>query len=253
MMTKNQHVKNKFLIGGAVGLVILIAAVLLYFNNAGKAGELEKTAIDPAFSAYISSYTAGVISAQSPVRIRLAMDVVDSAQFGEKTDLFGFDPAVKGKAIWLDVRTVDFYPDEKLRSGQTYGVKFYLSKILEVPDDLNVFDYQFQVIKQNFDVKIENIETIEQSSLKAQRIVGVLSTADVADDKAVEKIIAATQEGIALPVAWQHSSDGHRFIIEDVERKPEKSRVSLMLNGDPLRIDKKEQQEVVIPVTTTAG
>ncbi|ELR69099.1 hypothetical protein C900_05488 [Fulvivirga imtechensis AK7] len=238
---------KKIIIGAVAGIVLILAGVL-YFNQSGKAGTLEKNEIDPAFSAFISSYTAGVVPSNSTVRVRLAMDVADSSMFGKEVEkkIFAFEPSVKGKALWVDSRTVEFQPAEKLKSGQIYSVKFQLAKLQKVPEGLDVFDYQFQVIEQNFELSIENIETVDKSSLKEQRIVGVLHTADAADDTEVEKLMTAVQDGKSLPVAWQHSQSEHRFVVGGVERKGEKSKVILTVNGTALGVDKKKEEGVNI-------
>ncbi|GAA0893900.1 MG2 domain-containing protein [Fulvivirga kasyanovii] len=240
--------KNKYFIGAAVGIVVVLLAVF-YFNRTGKAGDIEETKINPAFSAYISSYTAGVVSSRSYVRIRLAMDVADSTQIGQEVDkkVFSFDPGIDGKAVWIDARTVEFQPSERMKSGQVYQARFHLGKVTKVSEDLGEFEYQFQIVEQNFDIEIENIETVDKTALKEQRIIGVVYTADVADDKDVEKAAQAVQDGSTLPMAWTHTQNEHRFIIGDVKRKDQKSTVKISLDGSPLDIDKKLDEEVVIP------
>ncbi len=54
-----------------IGVLLTLAIVIAFiiFRNHKKAG------IDPGFSRYIESYTTGIISRGSPIRIRLAGDV----------------------------------------------------------------------------------------------------------------------------------------------------------------------------------
>ncbi|MEO7308139.1 MAG: hypothetical protein ABIR78_09355 [Ferruginibacter sp.] len=64
--------------------------------------------VDPAFSKYIDAYTTGTISKTSTVRIKLAADANTTHAVGEavKESLFSISPSVKGKAFWLDARTI---------------------------------------------------------------------------------------------------------------------------------------------------
>ena len=95
---------------GAVALVMVALGIFYVTNSKGtKPGA---TFLNPAFGEYISSYTAGVVGSGSTIRIILAQDAVDSAAIGQETSvkLFSFSPALSGKTVWLDRRTVEFTP-----------------------------------------------------------------------------------------------------------------------------------------------
>ena len=236
----------------AIGIVtVVVLAIGIFYVTTLKGKKPAQTFVNPAFGEYISSYTAGVVGSGSTLRIILAADAVDSVAVGQETsvNLFSFSPSVKGKTTWLDRRTVEFKPDARLTSGQTYEVSFALSRLVEVPQELKTFEYSFQVIPQNFEVSIENIKPYVKTELKRQRVEGTLVTADVADAAAVEKIMEASQEGKALKVTWTHTAEGkqHPFVIEDVTRKETASVVKLSLDGQPLGISQGDSREVEIP------
>jgi uncharacterized protein YfaS (alpha-2-macroglobulin family) len=236
----------------AIGIVtVVVLAVGIFYVTTSKGTKPAQAFVNPAFGEYISSYTAGVVGSGSTFRIILAADAVDSLAVGQETsvNLFSFSPSVKGKTTWLDRRTVEFKPEARLTSGQTYEVSFALSRLLEVPQELKTFVYSFQVIPQNFEVSIENVKPYIKTELKRQRVEGTVVTADVADAAAVEKIMAASQEGKALKVTWTHTAEGkqHPFVIEDVTRKETASIVKLALDGQPLGISQGDTREVEIP------
>ena len=248
-MTQAQKKRNgKYFIIAAVGVLLALIAVF-YFKGDGKAEVSEEPQINPAFSAYISTYTSGMVSSRDAVRISLAMDLADSTMIGGEVgkQVFDFNPDIAGKAFWIDQRTVEFRPDKELKSGEVYQATFYLSKLQEVPEDLGEFEYQFQVIEQNFDLSVDNIETIENTALKQQRIIGTLITADVAEDDNVEKMLKATQDGKVLPVSWTHSFKEHNFTIDKVAREEEPGKVVLTFDGEPINVDKEVEEEVEIP------
>jgi len=180
----------------------------------------------------------------------LSKDVIDSASVGDETTikLFEVSPSVRGVTVWLDRRTVEFRPESRLTSGQIYEIKFQLSRLLEVPKALGTFEYTLQVIPQNFEVSIENIKPYVKTDLKRQKIEGILFTADYAENAAVEKTLAAQQEGKALKVNWNHTAEGkqHLFTIEDVSRKEAASVVKLAFSGESLGIDQSDDREVSI-------
>lgn len=207
--------------------------------------------INPAYGEYISSYTAGVIPSGSNLLIVLAKNVADSASIGQESsvDMFSFSPAIKGKIFWVDARTLEFRPDNRLPSGQAYEATFKLSKVMVVPNDFKEFKYSFQVVPQNFETSIDNIKPYVKTELKRQKIEGVLNTADFAENAVIEKMLEAKQDKNALKVSWVHGADGkqHNFIIEDVARKADSSIVNLTVKGNPLGVKRDDEREITIP------
>ncbi|MFZ4414667.1 MAG: hypothetical protein ACOYOV_16405, partial [Bacteroidales bacterium] len=121
--------------------------------------------VNPAFKEYVQAFTSGVVSTQTTVKVRLANDYADSSLFGipitEK--LFSFKPSIKGKAKWIDSRTIEFSPEDKLPPKKFYEVEFYLSKLMKVPDSLKTMEFQFQTVQQDFEIKVENHKAYNKS------------------------------------------------------------------------------------------
>ncbi len=236
---------------GLAALAIGIATAGIFYFTTSKGKKPAVDFINPAFGEYISFYTSGVISSASPIRISLAQGVADSSEIGQEVSakVFDFSPGIKGKTIWLDNRTLEFRPASPMTSAQVYEVNFYLSKLLSVPPDLSTFNYTFQVIPQNFEISIDNIKPYVKTELKRQKIEGTLFTADLAEATVVEKIISAKQDGKNLTITWAHAGDGkqHNFVIEEVARGEQASKVTLSSAGKSLGIDRDELQEVEIP------
>ncbi len=236
-------------IGLAVILLALVVAVFLYFKS-GK-GSSARMQIDPAFGEHISSYTSGVVSANARILIILAKPLGDSSDIGQEVSvkLFDFSPAVKGKTIWVDTRTIEFTPSEKMTSGQVYQADFFLSKLTSVPPALSTFSFDFQVIGQNYELNIDNLKPYTKTDLKRQKIEGTVYTADLAEAAEVEKLLEATQADKKLALTWSHAADGklHSFVIEEVVRGEQPSKVKVYANGTVLSVSKFEEKEVEVP------
>ncbi|MDH4058663.1 MAG: hypothetical protein OEU76_07850, partial [Cyclobacteriaceae bacterium] len=174
---------------GTVAMAVLAFVIFRVIPSKGTQGPTEY--INPAFAEYISSYTAGVINSRSSIRIVLTEDVVEESEVGNEANakLFDFNPAVKGKAIWLNRQTIEFKPDTRFVSGQRHTVSFHLSRLMDVPDNLKLFSYSFQIIPQNFEFTVSNIKPYVKTDLKRQKIEGILFTSDFAEGAAVEKMI----------------------------------------------------------------
>ncbi len=235
---------------GLIGAGVAVVVLIVFYFSTSKSAKAPFAVINPAFGEYISSYTSLSVSSGSSIRIILSKDAIDSAAVGEaNTKLFEFSPSIKGVTVWLDKRTVEFKPSDRLRSGQVYEVSFYLSKLRQVPKELGTFEYAFQVIPQNYELSIDNVRPYIKTQLARQKIEGTISTADFAENMAVEKSLSANQEGKSLRVTWTHTTEGkqHSFIVEDVERKEKASNVTLTANGNALDVDHNEQKEIEIP------
>lgn len=235
----------------AVIAIALIVAGIFYFRPDRNATQ-PSVFVDPAFAAYISSYTTGVIPSGSSLKITFPRDVVDSAMVGQAGEekLFAFSPALSGKTMWLDSRTVEFRPEKRMESGQRYTARFFLSKIIEdVPEVLRTFEYTFRIIPQNYEVMIVNTKSYNKDDLTRAKIEGVLNTADFADASAVEQTIGAMQQGRTLNLTWKHENDGrqHHFVVEDVNRKPEAATVNLNVDGRAIGADASHDVIVNIP------
>lgn len=235
----------------AIGVTAaLVIVAIFYYQRASSSGKPE-VSFNPAFGEHISSYTAGIVSSSSPIRIILAQEAVDSTYLGEAaTNLFDFTPGVPGKMYWIDRRTAEFRPDARLISGQVYEVEFALSKVVEnLASDLKTFTYSFQVIPQNYEVMVVNVRPYVKTELKRQLIEGYLQTADFADASAVEQMMSAQQDDKSLKVTWSHNEEGkqHQFTIEDVSRNDVASTVKLSVTGNPLGLTSDTRQDIEIP------
>lgn len=207
--------------------------------------------INPAFSSYISAFTSGIISRESNIRIRLASDYKDSVNLTTpiKDKLFSFDPSLKGKAYWVDRRTIEFRPDENMPSGRFYDASFKLSKVLKVPDSLATFDFNFQIIKQSFEVIPGAIKTYDAYGMKWYYLEGRVLCADVANGVDIEKIASATQDGKSLKINWKHTDDRrvHEFTVDSILRSEARGQVILHWDGKQMNVDEKGDTVIAIP------
>src|SRR5664279_212328 len=161
--------------------------------------------VDPAFSQYIDAYTSGIVSKTTTVRIKLAAEASTTHPIGEAVDkdLFSFSPSVKGKAIWLDARTIEFKPGENLDPDKLYQVTFNLGKITQVPSRYAEFNFNIKTIKPAFTVRDFGLRSNGQKDKMI--LLGEIETADIETSEQVEKLLTASENNKALQVTWQHN------------------------------------------------
>jgi alpha-2-macroglobulin len=237
--------KRPFIAIAVSMFLILIFSLYLIFHRK------HNTSVDPAFSKYIESYTSGIVSKDGTIRIRLAGDVPTTHVQNDKLpdNTFDFSPSIKGKAYWIDERTIEFRPETKLVANQSYTAEFELSKILDVPDNFKDFKFTFQTVKPDFTVSFVGLQTATNTSVDKMKLEGVVQTADEEDNAAIEKLIS-TNYPYPVHVNWQHSNATrtHKFTITELTRASDQvNKLSVNWDGSSLNVDKKGNQEFEIP------
>jgi len=201
------------------------------------------------FVDHINSFTGGVISIGSDVRLKLNRSVPDSLIGTSLEDIFSFSPNIEGKTSWGDSRTVVFQPANRLASNQKYEATVNLKPLIPgIDKDKEEFKFIFKTLVQNFEVDVEGMKLYDINDLTKVKIEGELQTADIVDLKNVKKMLTAYQSGSELNVIWDESEDNtFPFTVENVKRGESKGEVELEIDGEPIEVDKTEDVEVEIP------
>jgi alpha-2-macroglobulin len=205
--------------------------------------------VDPAFSKYIDAYTTGVVSKTTAVRIQLATDANTTHAVGEavKEELFDFSPSIKGKAFWLDARTIEFKPEGWLKPNQQYNVNFKLGRVTKVTDKFEDFKFSLQTVKPSFKISDNGLRS--NGIKNKMSFSGDLETADVEKGTEVEKLLTATQNGKTLKINWQHNdaTKTHGFTVDNIDRGTAVSNIELRWDGSPMSMEVKGENALAVP------
>ena len=194
--------------------------------------------INPAFTEKITAFTSGIISSESTIKIILAEDCQDAGDSNTPAEegLFRFKSAIKGQAVWIDKRTLEFRPSEKLKSGETYSARFYLGKLLKVKKELAVFEFKFSIVEQAWTLDVEGYKTHNENDLVWNSINGKVNTADYIDYETLKRYFIAKQDSKKLNITWESGNDRRtfNFSIDSVQRteKPGKVLISWDASSD---------------------
>ena len=234
-------------------LPILLVLVLLIFSISSCSNNEEKISIDikAGFENYISGFTSGSqLSRGTSFVIRLQQSVNDSVNAGQevKEEAFEISPSVKGKAIWINSRSMEFIPDEPLESGTVYTITFHLENFMDVPSEFALLEYQVRTVEQAYRFTDNGLSTYEANMLLL-KYEGEIITADLADNKKVEKMITAEIAGKPTQLLWKHDVGGkiHHFIIDSLERIESAQKLKLQIDARSIEIDKSEDFTQKIP------
>ncbi|MCK7537080.1 MAG: hypothetical protein MZV63_42030 [Marinilabiliales bacterium] len=97
-----------------------------------------------------------------------------------KKDLLVLALELKDRQSGLITVPLNSGPKPRLKSGERYSVTFKLGKLKVVPAKFEVFNFDFQVIKQAFSTSITGIKPYVKTDLERQKLTGVVYTADYA-------------------------------------------------------------------------
>jgi uncharacterized protein YfaS (alpha-2-macroglobulin family) len=234
-------------------LLLSLLSLGLVFDSCSSKKNVEKNKIveiNPGFSNYISAFTGGIISNQSTIQIRLAQPYEGEINLDEPIpgDLFSFSPTVRGEAYWKNNTTIEFIPEDALISEELYQADFKLGNLVEVPEEFKLFQFNFKVKAQTFNVFIDGINTPSFDKPSQQIIEGKLSSSDIIDSTGLKKLVHAYQDGAELPIQWDFTGGlVKKFIIKNIKRKDVESKVTIEWNGGAIDSELAGSKEVKIP------
>ncbi len=204
--------------------------------------------VDPGFSRYIEAYTSGVISKKNTIRIQVAAEAPTTHTLNEtiKETLFEFSPAIKGRAYWIDARTVEFKPDADLETDKMYEVTFHLDKVMKVPAEFKTFRFNVQTLAPSFEVNEFGLKAQDKTNMT---LTGEVVTADVEPSAAIEKVLAASIGSAPLKIAWQHNEANktHAFTITGIKRTNTGQHLVLQWKGDAIKAGTKGESTIDVP------
>lgn len=223
----------------SVGIALTAASVWIYnhkdslssLSGSHKAGVVNK--INPEFATYISAFTTGYVSTGTTIKIKFANEFSSATELNKPLteEYFSFSPDIEGVAIWKDGQTMEFKPKERLKPGQAYKATFHLNKLVEVKEELEDFEFQFQAIKQSVNLETNDLKSYGSNDYFFYSLAGTISSADFIKADEVEKTLTAKLDNKAVIIKWLHNDKGteHKFLIDSIER-PENSASKLFLD-----------------------
>jgi len=239
--------------------------------------------VNPEFGKYVSGFTSGMISRKNSIRIELARGLnekdmatatamIDSlkAVAPNTTDaslrrairaltqlpdssllknIFSFEPEIKGRAVWISDRVIEFIPNEPLPANQFYNAEFKLEKVMKVPGDFEVFPFQFSTYPQNLFVTIDGLRSYDDYNIEMQKLTGKITTSDFEDTASLRKTITVLNNGKEMPIKWSYSYRANEFYfyVDGIERKEKQGILTVSWSGVPIQAIASGKQDIIIP------
>ncbi len=217
--------------------------------------------IDPEYARYVTGYTSGAIGRQKSIKIELADQYgnpggADSTKFiFEKPDdkvlegIFEFSPNIKGKAVWLNRREIEFIPDQILPSNQFYEVKFDLERVAKVKKGYESFEFQIVSYPQTIDMSLVGLKSYNSYGSEWMQLTGLITTADYEDTAKIKQVVKVNFKGKNLDIKWNFYSDNRQFYfyVDSIRKGETKSYVDVTWNGNVIDVMSRGEQKVEVP------
>jgi uncharacterized protein YfaS (alpha-2-macroglobulin family) len=231
--------------------LVLAFCVFFIFQSCGRKSAADFNSDFSLFKDYIVSFTGGIVSSESDIRVVLAFDKKDWKVNQElDDDLFDISPNIRGKVVALSSNTLAFIPEKKLNPGTEYQVTLNLDKLITLPKEkeaaLSKFNFTVKTIKQDFTI---NTIDIQSYSKQYQYLNCVLKTADNIDIDTAIKLVSASQKGNNLKIKFEKKSGTAKefnFIIDSIQRYDEATNLEIAYDGSDFDIDQKGQLDYAI-------
>ncbi|MCL2649621.1 MAG: MG2 domain-containing protein [Candidatus Azobacteroides sp.] len=203
------------------------------------------------FAPYISAYTGGTVSSQSPIRIQLTQNVsVVELNAEIKEKLFSFTPSLKGKTYWTSNNTIEFMPDSgQLKPGTLYNGEFKLGKVMKVDKKASIFPFSFHVVPQDFSIESADY-FVSSENLKVAKVSGKIKFSDVVSLEDVKKMVSFNMEGdnsFTTKIEQGDNNKMYLFTVENIKRTDSDRDLFIKITGKPIKTDKEIQESVLIP------
>jgi len=269
--------KNKILLFAFLLTTVCIILFSACFQTRPKVND-----INPAFGKYISGYTSGMVSRKSTIRIELSHGLNEpktnpvsananqnapmlSTSIAEDSlafiranqlpdssllkDAFTFEPEIKGRAVWISDRVIEFIPEQILPANQFYNVDFKLKEVTKVDDGFENFKFQLSTYPQNIFIKLDGLRSYDDYNIEWQKLSGKITTSDYEDTASIRKVLSVTQNGKAMPVqiSYSYNNNEFYFYIDSIERKQKAGKLIVSWNGEAVNAISSGSEEIKIP------
>lgn len=203
------------------------------------------------WSAHINNQPGQWVSASRSLRISFSHPVAGDIPLHTPTEgIIAIEPQVAIQTSFSDDRTLLIELGEELQRNTPYKLVVMPQKLAAIPDDLAPHKIHIQAQHQDMSLQIEGLGFVEAD--QAQQVTGVIKTSDSARETDVSEILAASQNGEAREIRWQHISDTeHHFTIVGISRGEKQEMLELHWDGSPIGVNKKGIEKIVIPSTSS--
>lgn len=211
--------------------------------------QAEKVQINPEFSEYVSAFTGGIVPSGGAIKVQFNEEMSsDVRNRDDLSEIFQLYPEATGSVNWSDNRTIQFVPDEPLKSGTLYKASVEIAEFMDVKDGLETFEFNFTTKRKSFQFEIEQFACYNETDITRQKLMGRLTFSEAVDSNAVKEVVKASQDGETLKVSTAQVNDQtYRFVVHNIRRKTKRSNLDIRYDGNVVGVERSGTKSIKIP------
>ncbi len=217
-----------------IAITLLIAVVGCKKKDAGTPVSME------SFHEFVYGVTSGQIKRSDAIVIKFSSELVSTEEIGSTvaSSVLSFSPSIEGKAVWASTDAIEFKPTNLLDWDASYQGKLKLSKLMKVPKQLSTLTFNFNTTTKQIRVSERGL-SISDKNDKTYELPIEIVTSDLIDDKEIEDIFTAEQDGDKLSLLWNHQakSNTHSFRVLEIKRKERQSEIEVEWAGSKIDLE----------------
>ncbi len=224
---------------------VILLLVILAFTACKKQNQIDPTVTDKRS---VSEYSPKEIMVKEEFFVRFVKDYISEDElFSEvSADLFNIQPAVKGKAIWEDRRTIVFKPETQWDYNSQYKA-FVDTDMMFGTGKRSMITFMTRPVVGNLHTgQMELPSDIDTGPI----VKGYINTNDFVPNELVENTLSVGQVGNnALSVEWNHNqlTNRHDYVIKGIKRFDDDSELKVTTTNQKPFTDFDSERVVVIP------
>ncbi|NCQ11929.1 MAG: hypothetical protein GW809_07260 [Bacteroidetes bacterium] len=229
-----------------VSVLLLILACGILSSCSTDSKKADSTTNDKKISNLVDSYTQGILSKKTPIKVRLLADIPIENQLTDYS-FFSVEPSVKGRISWIDQRSFVFTPETEFKNGTDYNFSFNLDKLFkESSSEAKKLNFSVKIVDLSMQVSVGALQLQENS--EKYKVTGVISSSDELDEVSVSSLIEASISGVKLQVKYESKGFGKMvFSIEEITREDDDKQLQIKWHGSAIGFKGEGSETVSIP------
>lgn len=201
----------------------LIAAVAVATMLGGCVGP---EAFDPPDPRSVEAFTSGEISRWSTVKVVFTEPIGGEAGTLVPGGVIDVSPRVRGDAVWADPWTLELVPDEPLRAGVEYSVRFDPRPLGTAPSGarrtpetapggraIDAFSFAFRVVPQELDLEPAGLYIVEPDNPDVMEYRATARFSDITDPEDARAAFTVRHDGTPIDFVVDGGSPARSFAI----------------------------------------
>jgi uncharacterized protein YfaS (alpha-2-macroglobulin family) len=208
---------------------------------------------DIPFRPYISSYTSGIVSKTSAIKVYFKEEILDSIASDSMIlkEAISVTPKFKYRVEVNSPKILEIVPLENLESGTRYKVDVNIETITNKDLEKDIFPLVFETLEQDYTMKDVRLEPTDIYMPNDLVLTGFIETADESTLEDVKKVITSIGKYNINSIHWTSDNNTrYKFFLRGVKKEKNPLSFTIDMNGKSIGQNRKSKRLVEVPAVS---